>query len=102
MPRAALGSTLGRGASRIGRAVAIAFAKEGADVAISYLCEHQDAEETRRLIEKEGRRCMTIAGDIGEENFCRRIVEDHGGSIRVDSGPEVGTRFTIRLGAGAA
>ncbi|MBI3804511.1 MAG: SDR family oxidoreductase [Nitrospirae bacterium] len=62
------------GDSGIGRAVAIAFAKEGADVAIGYLSEHQDAEETRRLIEKEGRRCITIAGDIGEESFCRQMV----------------------------
>lgn len=64
------------GDSGIGRAVAIAYAKEGADVAISYLSEHQDAEETRRLIEKEGRRCITLAGDIGEEAFCRRIVDE--------------------------
>ncbi|WDT74570.1 MAG: SDR family oxidoreductase [Candidatus Manganitrophus sp.] len=64
------------GDSGIGRAVAIAYAKEGADVAISYLNEHQDAEETRRLIEKEGRRCITMAGDIGEEAFCRRIVDE--------------------------
>ena len=64
------------GDSGIGRAVAIAFAKEGADVAISYLNEHQDAEETRRFVEKEGRRCIAIAGDIGEEAFCRRLVDE--------------------------
>ncbi|MDQ3827452.1 MAG: SDR family NAD(P)-dependent oxidoreductase, partial [Actinomycetota bacterium] len=63
------------GDSGIGRAVAVAFAKEGADVAVSYLDEHQDAEETKRLVEKEGRRCFTIGGDIGSEAFCRDIVQ---------------------------
>ena len=63
------------GDSGIGRAVAIAFAKEGADVAIVYLDEHGDAEETKRKVEERGRRCLTIAGDIGEERFCREAVE---------------------------
>lgn len=63
------------GDSGIGRAVAIAFAREGADVAIAYLNEHEDAEETRRLVEAEGRRCLTMAGDIGQEAFCREAVE---------------------------
>ena len=63
------------GDSGIGRAVAIAYAREGADVAISYLDEHQDAEETRRLVEAEGRRCVATAGDIGDEGFCREPVE---------------------------
>ena len=63
------------GDSGIGRAVAIAFAKEGADVAISYLNEHQDASETRRMVEEKGRRCVAIAGDIGDEKFCRELVE---------------------------
>jgi NAD(P)-dependent dehydrogenase (short-subunit alcohol dehydrogenase family) len=63
------------GDSGIGRAVAIAYAKEGADVAVLYLDEHQDAEETRRLIEEKGRRCLTIAGDVGDEGFCREAVE---------------------------
>jgi NAD(P)-dependent dehydrogenase (short-subunit alcohol dehydrogenase family) len=64
------------GDSGIGRAVAIAFAKEGADVAVLYLDEHQDAEETRRLVEEHGRRCHLIAGDVGDEDFCRRALEE--------------------------
>ena len=63
------------GDSGIGRAVAIAFAKEGADVAIVYLNEHEDAEETKRQVEQEGRRCLTIAGDIGDEQFCKQAVQ---------------------------
>ena len=63
------------GDSGIGRAVAIAFAKEGADVAVLYLDEHQDAEETRRRVEEKGRRCLVIAGDVGDERFCRDAVE---------------------------
>jgi len=63
------------GDSGIGRAVAIAFAKEGADVAISYLDEHGDAEETKRMVEGYGRRCITIAGDIGDESHCQQIVQ---------------------------
>jgi NAD(P)-dependent dehydrogenase (short-subunit alcohol dehydrogenase family) len=62
------------GDSGIGRAVAIAFAREGADVAIAYLNEHGDAAETRRLVESEGRRCEAFAGDIGDETFCRELV----------------------------
>src|SRR5688572_24906821 len=64
------------GDSGIGRAVAILFAKEGADVAISYLDEHKDARETCRQVEQEGRRCLALAGDIGDENVCRKMVED--------------------------
>lgn len=63
------------GDSGIGRAVAIAYAKEGADVAIVYLNEHEDAEETKKQVEEEGRKCVTIAGDIGDEQFCRETVE---------------------------
>src|SRR5437867_1417936 len=63
------------GDSGIGRAVAIAYAKEGADVAIVYLNEHGDAEETMRQIKAEGRRCLPIAGDVGQEQFCREAVE---------------------------
>ena len=63
------------GDSGIGRAVAILFAREGADVAISYLNEHGDAQETKRLVEQEGRRCITHAGDIGDESFCQQLVQ---------------------------
>lgn len=61
--------------SGIGRAVAIAFAKEGADVAILYLNEHDDAKETKHLVEKQGRRAVTIAGDIGDEAFCQQAIQ---------------------------
>src|SRR6476469_7628284 len=63
------------GDSGIGRAVAICYAKEGADVAIVYLNEQEDAQETKRLVEAEGRRCLTIAGDIGNESFCQQVVQ---------------------------
>ena len=63
------------GDSGIGRAVAVHFAKEGADVAIVYLNEHSDAEQTRKLVEAEGRKCLLIPGDIGFETFCRDAVE---------------------------
>ena len=58
----------------IGRAVAIGFAKEGADVAITYLDEHEDAQETLRLIEAEGRRATAVPGDIGDSDFSRELV----------------------------
>ena len=61
--------------SGIGRAVAIAFAKEGANVAILYLSEHDDAKETKHLVESLGRRAVTIAGDIGDETFCQQAVQ---------------------------
>nr|WP_041231250.1 SDR family oxidoreductase [Deinococcus peraridilitoris] len=63
------------GDSGIGRAVAVHFAREGADVCIMYLNENQDAEETKRLVEAEGRRCLAIAGDVGDEQFCQSAVE---------------------------
>lgn len=63
------------GDSGIGRAVAVCYAKEGADVAIVYLNEHEDAEETKRLVESEGRQCLLIPGDLGEESFCRNVVQ---------------------------
>ena len=61
--------------SGIGRAVAALFAREGADVAILYLCEHDDAAKTKEIVEKEGRQAITIAGDIGDRDFCDRAVE---------------------------
>ena len=61
--------------SGIGRAVAIAFAREGADVLISYLEEHDDAHETARWVEEAGRKAITVAGDIREEAHCRALVE---------------------------
>jgi NAD(P)-dependent dehydrogenase (short-subunit alcohol dehydrogenase family) len=63
------------GDSGIGQAVAILFAKEGADVAIVYLDEHQDAEQTKQKVEQEDRHCLTIAGDVGDEAFCQQVVQ---------------------------
>jgi NAD(P)-dependent dehydrogenase (short-subunit alcohol dehydrogenase family) len=60
--------------SGIGRAVAALFAREGADVAILYLCEHDDAAETKRIVEAEGRRSLTLAGDVGDKGFCEHAV----------------------------
>jgi NAD(P)-dependent dehydrogenase (short-subunit alcohol dehydrogenase family) len=64
------------GDSGIGRAVCIAFAKEGADIALIYYNEHEDANETRRRVEIVGRRCITIPGDIGDEEHCETLVSD--------------------------
>ena len=63
------------GDSGIGRAVAIAFAKEGAKVAVLYLNEHKDARETRRLVEEERGECVLIAGDVGQEKHCKQAVD---------------------------
>jgi NAD(P)-dependent dehydrogenase (short-subunit alcohol dehydrogenase family) len=63
------------GDSGIGRAVAVLFAREGADVAVLYLNESEDAAETKRLVEREGRRCLSIAGDVGDPEFCRAAVD---------------------------
>ena len=63
------------GDSGIGRAVAVHFAREGADVAIAYLSEDQDAEETRRLVEAEDRRCLLVKGDLKKEAHCRKVVD---------------------------
>lgn len=67
--------------SGIGRAVAALFAREGADVGIAYLCEHDDAAKTREIVEKEGRRAVTLAGDIGEKEFCERAVAEVVGKL---------------------
>jgi NAD(P)-dependent dehydrogenase (short-subunit alcohol dehydrogenase family) len=63
------------GDSGIGRAVALLFAQEGADVALVYLNEHGDAEETKHWVEAKGRRCITLAGDVGDEQFCQRAIQ---------------------------
>jgi NAD(P)-dependent dehydrogenase (short-subunit alcohol dehydrogenase family) len=63
------------GDSGIGRAVCALFAREGADVAIVYLCEHDDADFTKGIVEKEGRKAITIPGDIGDKSFCERAVQ---------------------------
>jgi len=62
------------GDSGIGRAVAIAFAREGADVLVSYLSEHEDARETAKWVEQAGRRCALVAGDLQDPAHCREIV----------------------------
>lgn len=68
--------------SGIGRAVAVLFAREGADVAVLYLNEHEDAEETKRCVEAEGRRCITISGDVKDAAFCNdavaKVVQEFG------------------------
>ncbi|GAV11522.1 putative oxidoreductase YhxC [Paenibacillus sp. NAIST15-1] len=63
------------GDSGQGRAIAVAFAKEGADVVIVYLNEHTGAEETKQVVEQKGGKCLCIAGDLGQEDFCKQIVE---------------------------
>ena len=64
------------GDSGIGRAVAVLFAREGADVAITYLSEHEDARATQALVEKEGARCIAVAGDVKDPAFCEQVVRD--------------------------
>ncbi|WP_048307130.1 SDR family oxidoreductase [Halomonas sp. PR-M31] len=63
------------GDSGIGRAVALHFAREGADCVLAYLDEDRDAEDTRALVEAEGRRCLILKGDVGDSTFCREIVD---------------------------
>jgi len=63
------------GDSGIGRAVAAAFAKEGADVTVVYLEEHKDAKKTEQLVEQHGRKCLLIDGDVGDEKFCAKVVD---------------------------
>ena len=62
--------------SGIGRAVAALYAREGADIAILYLCEHDDAAKTKEIVEAEGRKAITIAGDLGDKDFCDRAVRE--------------------------
>nr|WP_047166541.1 SDR family oxidoreductase [Sphingomonas sp. Y57] len=62
--------------SGIGRAVAALYAREGADIAILYLCEHDDARKTVEIVEREGRRAIAIAGDVGDKAFCDRAVAE--------------------------
>lgn len=64
------------GDSGIGRAVAIVFAKEGADIVIAYLEEHEDAEKTKELVTHNGRQCLCIAGDVTDESFCQKIIDE--------------------------
>lgn len=74
------------GDSGIGRSVAILYAREGADIAIIYLSEHEDAQETLRLIEKEGQRCLLIPGDVADRSFCYEAVGktvDHFGQLDI-------------------
>ena len=68
-------SVITGGDSGIGRAVAIAFAREGAEVAIVYLNEQKDADETKRLVSEHGKVCECIVGDIGDEEFCQRAIK---------------------------
>lgn len=63
------------GDSGIGRAVCVLFAREGADVAVVYLSEHEDAEKTKKLVEKEGRKCILIPGDVSDNEFCKYAVK---------------------------
>lgn len=63
------------GDSGIGRSVAVLFAREGADVVIVYLNEHKDAEETKKMVEKEGKNCLLIPGDVTDKEFCKYAVE---------------------------
>ena len=61
--------------SGIGRAVAALYAREGADIAILYLCEHDDAQKTKEIVEAERRKAIVIAGDIGSKDFCEKAVK---------------------------
>jgi NAD(P)-dependent dehydrogenase (short-subunit alcohol dehydrogenase family) len=63
------------GDSGIGRSVAVLFAREGADVAVAYLNEHKDAADTKRAVEREGRRCILLSGDVADAKFCKEAVK---------------------------
>jgi NAD(P)-dependent dehydrogenase (short-subunit alcohol dehydrogenase family) len=74
------------GDSGIGRAIAVLYAREGADVAIVYLNEHEDAEETKQAVKNEDRKCILIAGDVGDSDFCKQAVKktvDHFGKLDI-------------------
>ena len=64
------------GDSGIGRSVAVLYAREGADVAILYLDQHQDAEQTKRVVEEQGRKCLTFAGDVADRDVCRKVIDE--------------------------
>ncbi|QGZ31006.1 SDR family oxidoreductase [Stutzerimonas stutzeri] len=64
------------GDSGIGRSVAVLYAREGADVAILYLDQHEDAQETRRVVESHGRQCLTFAGDVADRDVCRQVIDE--------------------------
>src|SRR6202008_5055556 len=68
--------------SGIGRAVAALYAREGADIAIFYLCEHEDSEQTKSIFEAEGRRAMLVAGDLGDPDLAPKAVQKWGDSAR--------------------
>ncbi len=89
------------GDSGIGRSVAVHFAREGADVAIVYLDESQDAQDTQKMVEDEGKKCLLIKGDIREEDFCKkavkRIVDELGGlNVLVNNAAEQHPKEDIR------
>lgn len=89
------------GDSGIGRAVAVHFAREGAHVAIVYLEEHGDAQETKRLVEAEGRRCLTLPGDVSDEGFCyeavNRTVQEFGSlDVLVNNAAEQHPKHDLR------
>jgi NAD(P)-dependent dehydrogenase (short-subunit alcohol dehydrogenase family) len=64
------------GDSGIGRAIAVFFAKEGANIVISYLDEQKDADETKKHVEQQGQKCLLVSGDIGDESLCQRIISE--------------------------
>jgi NAD(P)-dependent dehydrogenase (short-subunit alcohol dehydrogenase family) len=74
------------GDSGIGKAVALYYAKEGADIAIAYLEEHQDAKQTKRLIEQEGQSCILFSGDLGSVTYCMEVIQktvEHYGKLDI-------------------
>ena len=90
------------GDSGIGRAVAIAYAREGADVLIAYLSENEDAKEVKDLIEEEGRRALLVSGDLQNPDHCRAVIQkavDELGGINLlvnNAAPFGGQRYLWR------